>query len=197
MPSQDLRQALRKDIRSRRRSLSQEQQIHAANMLCQRFISSPAFSGAQHIALYLPVDGELDTLPLIEACWRAGKNVYLPVIHPFSPGNLLFLHYRNDSQMVANRYGIPEPKLDIRDVLPPQQLDLIGTPLVAFDNRGQRLGMGGGYYDRTLAPWFATGMGARPVGIAHDCQQVDQLPSEIWDVPLPEIITPSRHWQWN
>lgn len=197
MTSQDLRQALRKKIRQRRRSLSQDQQAQAAHELSLRFISAPAFSDARHIALYLPVDGELDTRPLIDACWRAGKQVYLPVIHPFSPGNLLFLHYRKDSVMVPNRYGIPEPRLDIRDVLPAQRLDLIGTPLVAFDNQGQRLGMGGGYYDRTLAPWFATGAGARPIGIAHDCQQVDQLPSEIWDVPLPEIITPSRHWQWN
>lgn len=99
--------------------------------------------------------------------------------------------------LVPNRYGILEPRLNVLDVLPANQLDVICTPLVAFDGSGQRLGMGGGYYDRTLAPWYQSGNGAKPVGIAHDCQRVETLPVEAWDVPLPEILTPSRHWQWS
>ncbi|WP_159287438.1 5-formyltetrahydrofolate cyclo-ligase, partial [Klebsiella pneumoniae] len=108
------------------------------------------------IALYLANDGELNTQPLIEWLWQQGKQVYLPVLHPFAKGHLLFLHYHTHTPMDKNRYGIAEPKLDQRLICPVRELDIIGTPLVAFDQSGQRLGMGGGYYDRTLAPWFKT-----------------------------------------
>lgn len=149
---------------------------------------------AQTVALFLSFDGELNTTPLIEALWRAGKNVYLPVLHPFSPGNLLFLRYTPQSNLVTNRLKILEPKLDVRDVLPLNELDVLVTPLVAFDETGQRLGMGGGFYDRTLQHWQQHGL--YPVGLAHDCQRVETLPVEQWDIPLPAVVTPSRLWQW-
>ncbi|CZF83766.1 putative 5-formyltetrahydrofolate cyclo-ligase [Grimontia celer] len=191
-----LRNELRKTTRAKRQSLTDDEQRHAATDLLSHFQQADSILNAQRIALYLSVDGELDTQPLIEHCWREGKDVYLPVIHPFSKGHLLFLHYHHKSTLVPNRYGILEPKLSVLDVLPAYQLDVICTPLVAFDKSGQRLGMGGGYYDRTLAPWYESGRGAKPIGIAHDCQQVDDLPVEAWDVPLPEILTPSKHWKW-
>ncbi len=105
-------------------------------------------------------------------------------------GQLLFLQYVNEDQLVYNKYRILEPKLDIRHLLPVKQLDVICTPLVGFDSIGHRLGMGGGYYDRTLSHWFKTGEGAKPIGIAHDCQHVERLPIESWDIPLPKIVTP-------
>lgn len=95
-----------------------------------------------------------------------------------------------------NRYQILEPTLDVRAVKPVNKLDIICTPLVAFDNSGQRLGMGGGYYDRTLSQWHQHKQGPYPLGLAHDCQHVEQLPSEQWDVPLPKIITPSKLYCW-
>lgn len=149
---------------------------------------------AQTVAVFLSFDGELDTRPLIDQLWRAGKRVYLPVLHPFSPGNLLFLHYHPSSDLVVNRLKIREPKLDVRDVLPLSRLDVLVTPLVAFDAAGQRLGMGGGFYDRTLQNWRRHRL--QPVGYAHDCQQVDALPTEQWDIPLPAVITPSKTWLW-
>lgn len=100
---------------------------------------------AHTVAVFLSFDGELDTQPLIEQLWRAGKRVYLPVLHPFSAGNLLFLNYHPQSELVMNRLKIHEPKLDVRDVLPLSRLDVLITPLVAFDEYGQRLGMGGGF----------------------------------------------------
>ncbi len=123
---------------------------------------------ANTVALFLSFDGELDTQPLIDQLWRAGKKVYLPVLHPFSRGNLLFLHYHPHSELVVNRLKITEPKLDVRDVLPLSELDVLITPLVAFDEQGQRLGMGGGFYDRTLQNWQQYGL--QPVGYAHDCR---------------------------
>ncbi|GAK85225.1 5-formyltetrahydrofolate cyclo-ligase [Vibrio ponticus] len=119
------------------------------------------------------------------------------MIHPFSKGHLLFLHYQANTEMVLNQYRILEPKLKQHLIQPLAKLDLICTPLVAFDSTGHRLGMGGGYYDRTLAPWFHARQGAKPIGLAHDCQHVSRLPIESWDVPLPKIVTPSRIWQWE
>lgn len=188
------RQQIRQQIRQRRRALTPEQQTQFALHAAGRMMAYPPVLLAQTVAVFLSFDGELDTRPLIDQLWRAGKRVYLPVLHPFSPGNLLFLHYHPSSDLVVNRLNIREPKLDVRDVLPLSQLDVLVTPLVAFDAAGQRLGMGGGFYDRTLQNWRQHRL--QPVGYAHDCQQVDALPTEQWDIPLPAVITPSKTWLW-
>lgn len=191
------RQEFRKLIREKRNALSSDTQFQAGLDLVQQFSQLAEIKTAQHIAIYLSADGELDTKPLIESLWQQGKSIYLPVIHPFSKGQLLFLQYINDEQLVYNRYGILEPALDIRFLKPVRELDVICTPLVGFDSVGHRLGMGGGYYDRTLSRWFSTDEGAKPIGIAHDCQHVERLPVESWDIPLPKIVTPSQIWQWE
>ena len=188
------RPQIRQQIRQRRRALTPEQQTQFALHAADRMMAYPPVLLAQTVAVFLSFDGELDTRPLIDQLWRAGKRVYLPVLHPFSPGNLLFLHYHPSSDLVVNRLNIREPKLDVRDVLPLSQLDVLVTPLVAFDAAGQRLGMGGGFYDRTLQNWRQHRL--QPVGYAHDCQQVDALPTEQWDIPLPAVITPSKTWLW-
>ncbi|MDU2773805.1 MAG: 5-formyltetrahydrofolate cyclo-ligase [Klebsiella grimontii] len=188
------RQQIRQQIRLRRRALTPEQQTQFALLAADRMMAYPPVLLAHTVAVFLSFDGELDTRPLIDQLWRAGKRVYLPVLHPFSPGNLLFLHYHPSSDLVVNRLKIREPKLDVRDVLPLSQLDVLVTPLVAFDAAGQRLGMGGGFYDRTLQNWRQHRL--QPVGYAHDCQQVDALPTERWDIPLPAVITPSKTWLW-
>ncbi|MEX0552089.1 5-formyltetrahydrofolate cyclo-ligase [Klebsiella grimontii] len=188
------RQQIRQQIRLRRRALTPEQQTQFALLAADRMMAYPPVLLAHTVAVFLSFDGELDTRPLIDQLWRAGKRVYLPVLHPFSPGNLLFLHYHPSSDLVVNRLKIREPKLDVRDVLPLSQLDVLVTPLVAFDADGQRLGMGGGFYDRTLQNWRQHRL--QPVGYAHDCQQVDALPTEQWDIPLPAVITPSKTWLW-
>jgi len=190
------RQHIRQHVRLRRRALSPEQQQHDAQELLVRFQQIQSVIESHHIALYLSNDGEIDTQPLINWLWEHGKQVYLPVLHPFSKGHLLFLHYTPATRMTLNKYQIQEPALDIRLVKPARELDLICTPMVAFDSTGQRLGMGGGYYDRTLTRWHYEKQGPRPLGLAHDCQQVNNLPFEAWDVPLPEIITPSCHFSW-
>ncbi|SJL85255.1 5-formyltetrahydrofolate cyclo-ligase [Vibrio palustris] len=192
---QQSRQDIRSHVRTLRQKLTPQFQQSAAEQLVKQCVTSQAFIDSQHIALYLSNDGELDTAPLIQALWLQGKSLYLPVLHPFAKGQLLFLHYTPQSTMVDNCFGIAEPKLDQRAIIPAQQLDLICTPLVAFDSQCQRLGMGGGYYDRTLSRWFATGVGAKPLGLAHDCQRVDNIPIEPWDIPLPQIITPTHIWQ--
>lgn len=190
----DLRQHIRKEIRQKRRALTAHQQAHFAEQAAARMLGFAPVVEAKSVAVFLSFDGELDTRPLIEGLWRAGKQVYLPVLHPFSPGNLLFLRYLPDSLLATNRLKILEPALDVRHVLPLDRLDVLITPLVAFDRTGQRLGMGGGFYDRTLQKWRAHRF--LPVGYAHDCQQVESLPVQEWDIPLPVVVTPTKIWRW-
>ncbi|WP_323644137.1 5-formyltetrahydrofolate cyclo-ligase [Pectobacterium versatile] len=191
------RQQIRQAVRQQRRLLTPEQQSRFAQQASERVMAHPKIIRADSVAVFLSFDGELDTHPLIQQLWQREKRVYLPVLHPFRSGHLLFLRYTPDTELVRNRLKIMEPRLDVCQVLPLPQLDVLLTPLVAFDHQGQRLGMGGGFYDRTLQYRNYTSRGPYPIGLAHDCQQVDALPVESWDIPLPEIITPSRHWQWK
>ncbi|CAH0541433.1 5-formyltetrahydrofolate cyclo-ligase [Vibrio marisflavi] len=191
------RDSLRKSIREKRNKLSKDQQQRAGQELVNTFLQLDELKASQHIALYLSNDGELSTQPLIEALWNIGKQIYLPILHPFSKGNLLFLTYEKSTQLIANRYGILEPKLSQQEIKPVAEIDMICTPLVGFDDKGNRLGMGGGYYDRTLENWQHGSKGPFPIGIAHDCQQVDAIPTHSWDIPLPKLVTPSKIWQWN
>lgn len=191
--NEQLRQQIRRDIRSRRQSLSIEQQQKAAQSVCQRLLAHPQVSSAQHIALYLSFDGELCTKPLIDALWQQAKQLYLPILHPFCSGHLLFQRYQRDTKLISNRFRILEPKLSCLQVLPPQQLDVLIMPLVAFDKQGNRLGMGGGFYDRTLSTLSDK---VTRIGIAHDSQLYPSLPIQSWDQPLDCIVTPSRLWEW-
>lgn len=193
------RSDIRISVRQLRKNLSADFQHHAAQNIATRVMELPRVQNAHTVSLFLSFDGELNTRPLIERLWQAGKSVYLPVLHPFSRSNLLFLRYSAESEMVLNHFGIEEPRLNVQQVLPVSRLDIIFTPLVAFDATGQRLGMGGGFYDRTLQDWesaYLQQCGPYPIGLAHDCQRVDALPVQEWDVPLPEIITPSTHYRW-
>ncbi len=189
------RSEIRTLIRQRRQQLSHAQQQRAKFDLLSQTINHDAINGAKHIAIYLHNDGELDTQALIQWCWKQNKQVYIPILHPFSHRQLLFTELTPDTPLIENKYGIREPRLDVRNVIPYLALDIVFTPLVAFDLCGNRLGMGGGYYDRTFAQHrYAEPTECAPyiVGLAHDCQQYDNLPAAPWDIPLQAIITPSR-----
>ena len=183
---QTLRNQLRQQIRKTRVNLTALQQQQAEDFITQQALALIEAQNAQHIALYVSFDGEISTEKLIKTLWAQDKHVYLPVLHPFNPNHLLFLRYLPDTPMLKNKFGIWEPKLNVQNVLPLDELDILFTPLVAFDKQGNRLGMGGGFYDRTLQNWQNSSF--IPVGLAHQCQQVEQLPTEAWDVPLHQIL---------
>ncbi len=190
----ETRSQLRTTIRQCRNALSIDEQKKAGLALTESLSRHTKIQQASRIAIYLTNDGELSTSSFIDWCWQNKKLVYLPVVHPFSTGNLLFLLYQPKTELINNAYGILEPKLDVTKVCPLEQLDIICTPLVAFDDSGARLGMGGGFYDRSLAHWQQTKL--YPIGLAHDCQLVTKVPVETWDIPLPEIITPSKRYRF-
>jgi len=194
-----LRKTLRQQIRAARQALTAAEQQQAASQLLTHLPVLTQLQQAQRVAVYLSNDAELNTAPLIEWLWQQGKQVYLPVLHLFCPGYLTFQHYTPNTPMRPNRFGIAEPVPDVSQLCPLTALDVIFLPLVAFDAAGNRLGMGGGFYDRTLASLprqFAADTSPQLIGLAHNCQHVDAIPVESWDVPLKQIITPARLWQF-
>ena len=169
------KRALRTAVRCRRRDLAAaEQSSHA---LAVANAAAGRLSATDIVAVYLARDGEVDLAPLIDTLWRQETALALPVL---ADGGMFFARYRADGQLLNNRYGIPEPQ-----PASPIEPTVVLAPLVAFDNHGQRLGMGGGYYDR----YFAAAPKVRRIGIAHECQRVDALPVSRNDVPLAVVVT--------
>ncbi|RUR30075.1 5-formyltetrahydrofolate cyclo-ligase [Vreelandella andesensis] len=185
--------ALRRELKRRRRTLSLYQQKQAATNLCQRLKQLPEIRRAKRISLYLPVNGEIDPTRLLPWLRQRKVSIYLPVLRPFSVNRLWFVAYREATPMVKNRFGIAEPcprfAADKRNRLPAWALDTLIVPLVGFDKQANRMGMGGGFYDRSLAFMRQPGPTPTLIGVAHACQQVDALPIEPWDIPLDVVAS--------
>jgi len=183
------RTSLRKELRARRNLLNPSQQEAAAAWALRHVMKLPKFVRAQHVALYLPADGELSPQPIAEQLWNMGKHCYLPVLHPSLERQLWFVEYTPNSVLKPNRYGIPEPDHRQAIRIAANLLDIVLLPLVGFDRQGGRLGMGGGFYDRTFA--FHKGKRNKPylLGMAHACQEVEALELADWDIPLFGIVT--------
>ncbi len=187
------RSRIRQQLRQQRRTLSRAERHQASDKLCKLLTNSPLFLRSQHIACYFARDGELDLQPVINRMKQMNKHCYLPVINHIDRNRLGFVRYLKNEAVVTNCYDIPEPK-NRHQQTPPWALNLLLLPLVAFDINGNRLGMGGGYYDRTLAYLRQRKRWHRPVlmGIAHDFQEVEGLISRSWDIPLDGVATESR-----
>jgi len=187
------RQLLRSTLRQQRKALDFDTQDTHAQQLDRQLSNSRLFKHSKRIAAYLAADGEIDALYIIQSAWRANKKVYLPVLAPFS-SRLYFAPYSVNCKMKFNRFQIAEPDVHPKCWLKPQQLNLILMPLVGFDRAGNRLGMGGGFYDRSLSFIRFRNMAYKPylIGLAHELQQVENLPHQSHDVPLHMIATEQR-----
>ncbi|SDH05822.1 5-formyltetrahydrofolate cyclo-ligase [Pseudomonas benzenivorans] len=192
LDSNDLTRAqLRRLLRQTRSALDAPTQRRAAQGLYRQLIHHPCFRRARHIALYLPNDGEIDPRPLLRAAQRRGKATYLPVLSDWPRSKMVFQRVRSQEKMVPNRFRIPEPRKNRAQQRKIWTLDLILLPLVGFDRHGGRLGMGGGFYDRSLGYREMRKNWHKPtlLGLAHECQQVDRLAMASWDVPLAATVT--------
>ncbi len=185
------RQQIRNEVRQHRRNLDVNTHYTLSQKLCNNLIRSNQFRNSDHIAVYLTNDGEVDLMPLVEQGWKMKKKFYLPILSPIFHNRLWFAPFNDQSIMVINRFGIAEPDINWRNAKPAYALDLILMPLVAFDLNGNRLGMGGGFYDRTLAYLNQRKVWRRPylMGTAFEFQCYPKLPSESWDIPMNGIIT--------
>lgn len=187
---------LRRQLKSARNAFTPAARRQAARAALRLALCHGLLLRAQRIGLYLPQGGEFDTHPLLNQALWMQRDCYLPIL-PRRGRVMRFGRVGRGTQMTKNRYGIAEP-VDARP-LRARQLDLLLLPLVGFDHRGYRLGMGGGYYDATLAfmqhrRWWRK---PRLVGVAYECQRVETLPHDPWDMPLDAVLTESQLYRFN
>lgn len=194
-PAPPSRPQLRRMLRKARRALTPAQQHQAARGLYRQLAQDPVFRRARHLSLYLPTDGEIDPRLLLRAAQRRGKATYLPVLSAWPRTKMVFQRLRPGEQLRPNRFRILEPKINVARQRKVWALDLVLLPLVGFDEEGGRLGMGGGFYDRSLAYLARRKTWRKPklLGLAHECQKVGKLDQASWDVPLQGTVT-DRGW---
>ena len=177
---------LRRELRQRRRDLPAAARIAAANALADRLLALRFLPSSGFVAGYWAMDGEIG-LHAFQMRLPPALTYCLPLLH--ADESLRFAPWRAGAPLVTNRFGIPEPDLDPDDGLPASAMAMLVLPLVGFDARCNRLGMGGGWYDRSLAfrretpapPWL--------VGAGFDVQRVEMLQNEVWDVPLDAVCS--------
>jgi 5-formyltetrahydrofolate cyclo-ligase len=182
---------LRRKLRVQRNDLSPEDQVLAGRNVAANMIGVRLFLVSRRIACYLPYDGEIDPGEIMERIWGMRKTCYLPVLSRLSWDRLWFAKAEPGCELAPNRFGILEPVVPTRQLVRAEVLDLILLPLVGFDERGHRLGMGGGFYDRSLAFLRHRRYWKKPhlIGLAHDFQKLNSLAVEPWDIPLTGVVT--------
>jgi 5-formyltetrahydrofolate cyclo-ligase len=178
---------MRQHNRKRRAALTPQQLASASQALAQKLIALDAYHQAQRLAVYFAVNGEISLDPVIDHALAAGKQVYLPNLDQQS---LRFSPYFREQKMRINKFRLPEPDVGENEMVQPAELDLVLAPLVVFDENCNRIGMGGGFYDRSFAMRKSPQVTAPVlIGVAHDVQKVEQIVPEEWDVRLDMVVT--------
>lgn len=179
---------MRRSLRRLRQQLAPEEVHRLSTTIREHLLASDVTRHASSIGLYLPTDNEVDTTPLLQAFWGMGKRVFLPVVE--QDRNMAFYPIFPGDETIRSRWGIEEPPRKDRSALPLAHMALLLIPLVGFDQRGGRLGFGGGFFDRLLGQ---DGLGtiAPPwrIGVAYGFQEIPRLPEESHDIPLHGVVT--------
>ncbi len=178
---------LRDTHRKKRAALSKDILSENSARLCQRIAALEPFQQAVGVAAYIAIRGEADVSGLFETGAQSGKQFYLPVLHKES---MHFAAWSPGQPLVEKGFGLLEPDVSVADCVDVRELDVVLTPLVVFDNRCNRIGQGGGYYDRTFAHKKRL-PAASPllIGVAHESQRESDLVPQSWDIPLDLIVT--------
>jgi len=182
---------IRNIIKEKRSQLSEKELSLTSKAITERIRSFKFPKELTKIGIYYAVNNEVDVHPLCKILWQESKRVYLPIVEK---KKLLFGEYRDTSNLKNNRFKIPEPIVGIESQISAFELDLIFMPLVAFDPMGNRIGMGGGFYDRTLDNKQLDNDLKKPilVGVAYEFQKQNQIQPNPWDIPLDMIFTESK-----
>lgn len=182
---------LRARIKNERNSLTNPFMKRSASALLSHANAEGLLKNAKNIAFYLSFKGEISCKPLIELALEQKKNCYIPKVFPNQKRGLWFLPYKGKSSIDKGNFGISEPTASCKDAIRPSQLDVIFMPLVAYDNQGNRVGMGGGYYDWALSNLKHSKNPPQLIGLAYNFQKVNAIPSKPWDIKMDAIITPA------
>jgi 5-formyltetrahydrofolate cyclo-ligase len=195
-PSHSMKESLRKQLRSRRRSLSDSDHRRLSLAAAKAIMRLRWFSAGKRVALYLPFDREVDTAALIRAAQQRGVQIFVPFISDRRHCRMRF--FPLEGETTPGTFGISVPRLRARPISP-QWLDLIIVPLVGINNDGRRLGMGGGYYDRALAFRRRRSIWKGPhlAGLAFECQRTDLKFAQAWDIQLNSLATESGVEQFS
>ncbi len=179
----------RRIARKRRRALDDAERDALSLKIQRRLLGSAEFFNCSTIACYIAMRDEVDTSMIFDRAWRAGKSIYAPVTG--RRRQLSFVAVERKTRLVRSAFGLWEPISGER--ISPRKLDLVVTPLVAFDAAGHRIGMGSGYYDTTFSHlghrrhWLRTKL----VGLAFNCQKIEKIAPNPWDIRLYRVITES------
>ena len=179
---------VRQSMRALRRNLTLPQRALCHSAIDRRVLESAVFKQAKSLATYITHEGEVDPAGIVVRALQQGKACYLPVVQ--DTRQLLFRRFLPEHPLVANRWGLLEPDASMA-LIASQDLDLVLVPLVAFDACANRMGRGGGYYDRSFAFCLQPGVSKKPflMGLAYSFQQVATCPVQPWDVPLDQVVT--------
>ena len=164
-----------------------EERAKASEKICKRVIKSGIFFSSHAIGCYLPMDDEVDTRSIIERGWRANKRIFVPVLR--KGRQMSFREMNPETLLQRNAYGVWEPASG--ETISPRQLDIAIAPTVAFDDDNNRIGMGGGYFDRCFSYLRHRENWLRPklIGVAFQCQKVEEISPNAWDIRLYRVFT--------
>ena len=185
------RDQIRREVRSRRRSISSSDRAAAARSFAVIADRMHLLRPGARIALYQAYGSEADPKFITRKALARGCEVFLPVITQRRTSRMHFFAFERDARLVRNSFGIFEPARKASARISPRRLDIIFMPLVAFDDRGSRLGSGAGFYDRCVRHLHVGRRWRRPklIGVAFAQQRVEQLQSASWDIPMDAVIT--------
>lgn len=183
--------SLRRALRARRAAVPPAERRAAALSLVSHALRQRLLSRKRCIGFYIPAKSEIDVLPLLDRALSMGVDCYLPIVPGRGRRKLWFIRLGDRPSWVLNRYGIPEYQHVTARKVRAYQLDVLFMPMLGFDACGWRIGMGGGYYDASLAKLGRRRHLRRPrlVGVAYSGQQVDKVPTDPWDIPLSGVLT--------
>jgi len=155
------------------------------------------FIQSNNIACYFAQEKEFDCESIIKAVWQSQKKCFLPVLSTDQKNFLDFVLYRSNDALRFNRYRILEPINKVK--IPSEALDVVIIPLVGFNEKGHRLGMGGGYYDRTFSYINEKKCAKTPflLGLAYEIQRFRLLPNDVWDVSLDGVLTEEKLYYFS
>ena len=187
---------LREHLKLKRKHLSTKESDDMSHGISQRVIRSKWIREHSNVGIYHSVNGEANTLQLIDFMWSINQQIFLPMINK---KKLLFGKLRPDSKLKKNCFGIPEPCVTRNNQVSADLLDMVFVPLVAFDLNGFRIGMGSGYYDRTFEKRLTIKNLKRPVliGLAYEFQKQECLNHQPWDVPLDMVVTELKTYKFR